>query len=171
MNQSINKSFLMYIGISIMAIAGVYSCTSSDDDNGSTTDDGSGNNTTELHAAFAEFDSDNVTIMMSGTSSVNIETNGLPNHTSPYWSSTNVRTITGPNGNAVVTGPAATDHPLYVDPIITSGDQMAPGNIDDFNGSFSLTVPSSPTLASSSSTTGLGAIGIAVSGSVIYNDE
>ncbi|WP_405352441.1 YHYH protein [Nonlabens sp. Asnod3-H03] len=171
MNQSINKSFLMYIGISIMAIAGVYSCTSSDDDNGSTTDDGSGNNTTELHAAFAEFDTDNVTIMMSGTSSVNIETNGLPNHTSPYWSSTNVRTITGPNGNAVVTGPAATDHPLYVDPIITSGDQMAPGNIDDFNGSFSLTVPSSPTLASSSSTTGLGAIGIAVSGSVIYNDE
>jgi len=48
---------------------------------------------------------------------------------------------------------------------------MAPGNIDDFNGSYTLTVPVSPTLAASSSATGLGAIGMAVSGAMIYNDE
>ena len=48
---------------------------------------------------------------------------------------------------------------------------MAPGNIDDFNGSYTLTVPASPTKASNSSSTGLGAIGIAVSGAMIYNDE
>jgi len=48
---------------------------------------------------------------------------------------------------------------------------MAPGNIDDFVGTYTLTVANSPTKATSSSSTGLGAIGIAVSGSVIYNDE
>lgn len=48
---------------------------------------------------------------------------------------------------------------------------MAPGNIDNFNGSYTLRVPISPALASSTSATGLGAIGLAISGSVIYNDE
>ena len=79
-----------------------------------------------------------------------IETNGLPDHTSPYWS---------------------TDHELYVSPTVTSTSEMAPGLIDDFNGSYTLRVPVEPELASSSSSTGLGAIGIAVSGGVIYNDE
>lgn len=114
--------------------------------------------TVGLHNAFAEFDADNTTIALSGTNVV-IQTNGLPNHTSPYWSSVNG------------TPPASTNHALYVAPIVTSHDQMAPGNIDDFNGSFSLTISASPALASSSTSTGLGAIGISVSGSVIYNDE
>ena len=48
---------------------------------------------------------------------------------------------------------------------------MAPGNIDDFNGSYTLTVPANPQLASNSTSTGLGPIGIAVSGAMIYNDE
>ena len=48
---------------------------------------------------------------------------------------------------------------------------MAPGDIDDFVGTYTLTVSSSPEKATNSSSTGLGAIGIAVSGSVIYNDE
>lgn len=47
----------------------------------------------------------------------------------------------------------------------------APGYIDDFVGSYTLRVPVAPTLAASSTATGLGAIGIAVSGAVIYNDE
>jgi hypothetical protein len=101
----------------------------------------------ELHPAFAEFDSDNTEISVSG-SEVLIETNGLPNHTSPYWSP---------------------DHPLYVAPTVASG--LAPGFIDDFSGSFSLRVSASPQRASSTTATGLGAIGIAVSGSVIYNDQ
>ncbi len=133
----------------------------------SDTDDTGGSNT--LHAAFAEFDSVNLDIYLDGDQVV-IESNGLPNHTSPYWSNTNERTINGPMGPHT-TPAAAEDHPLFVAPTATSFDQMAPGNIDDFNGSYTLRVPVNPALASSSSRTGLGPIGIAVSGSMIYNDE
>ena len=122
-----------------------------------------------LHADFEEFDSENFTIYLDGAEVV-IESNGLPNHSSPYWSNTNERTINGPMG-AHTTPAAAVDHPLFVDPTATSFNQMAPGNIDDFNGSYTLRIPVNPQLASSSSATGLGAIGIAISGSMIYNDQ
>ncbi len=105
--------------------------------------------TYELPAAFSAFETDNVTVMIDG-SEVVIETNGLPNHTSPYWSQ---------------------NHELFVEPTVTSFAQMAPGNIDEFNGSYTLRVPINPTKAARSSATGLGAIGIAVSGAVIYNDQ
>ncbi|MEL6850714.1 MAG: YHYH protein, partial [Bacteroidota bacterium] len=107
----------------------------------------------------------NFTIYLDG-SQVVIETNGMPNHTSPYWSNTTERSI-----NGHVTPAAATDHPLFVAPTLTSFNQMAPGNIDDFNGSFTLRVPANPAKASSTSSTGLGPIGMAISGAVIYNDE
>ncbi|MEL6989392.1 MAG: YHYH protein [Bacteroidota bacterium] len=71
----------------------------------------------------------------------------------------------------ITTPAAATNHPLFVEPTLTSFEAMAPGNIDDFNGSYTLRIPISPALASSSSSTGLGPIGMAVSGSMIYNDE
>ena len=102
-----------------------------------------------LHNAYAQFDSDNVAVVLSGDNVI-IETNGLPNHTSPYWSS---------------------NHELFVEPTVTNFNEMAPGNIDEFVGTYTLTVANEPTKATSSSATGLGAIGIAVSGSVIYNDE
>lgn len=129
-----------------------------------------------IHAAFAEFDSGSYTIYQSGNNIV-METDGLPNHTSPYWSNTTERCLQGPPGGPGGGGTICTnsntlvDHPLFVAPTVTNYNQMAPGNIDDFNGSYSLTIPASPQLASSSSSTGLGAIGFAVSGSVIYNDE
>ncbi|AIM61653.1 YHYH protein [Cellulophaga lytica] len=124
----------------------------------------------ELHAAFAEFDSENVTILLNGTE-VEIETNGMPNHTSPYWSNTTERSAVDPMGNTLTTEAADSNHPLFVEPTVTSFEKMAPGNIDDFNGSYSLTVPQTPTKAPTSTSTGLGAIGIAVSGAMIYNDE
>ncbi|CAM3516414.1 YHYH protein [Flavobacterium gelidilacus] len=141
------------------------SCNSNDDSDSS--DDGT---TGVLHAAYAEFDANNVSAMISG-SNVVIQTNGRPNHTSPYWSNTTTRTLDG-----ITTQGSATNHALFIDPSLetvatTSFSQMAPGNIDNFNGSYSLTVKASPTKASSSSATGLGAIGISVSGAVIYNDE
>ena len=123
----------------------------------------------ELAAAYAEFDADNVSVLLDG-SSVLIETNGLPNHTSPYWSNTTARTINGPMG-AQTTPAAAVNHPLFVPPTTTTFDQMSPGNIDDFSGSYSLTVPASPTRASASTATGLGPVGIAVSGALIFNDQ
>lgn len=145
----------------------------SNDSNNSDDVDGSGDDdpvATELHNAFSEFDATNTTIMLDGTN-VQIETNGMPNHTSPYWSNTTARSATDPMGNLLETPAANENHPLFVEPTVTSHEQMAPGNIDDFNGSYSLMVSANPSLASSSSATGLGAIGIAVSGAVIYNDE
>jgi hypothetical protein len=131
--------------------------------------DDDGTETGELHAAFAEFDADHVSITLSGAD-VLVESNGMPNHTSPYWSSTTARTINGPFG-AQTTPAAAEDHPLFSNPECTSFDQMAPGNIDDFSGSYALTVPASPEQAAASTATGLGPIGIAISGAMIYNDQ
>lgn len=151
-----NRKSVVIIFLIIASVVFIAACGSDDEATTSGGDD-----TATLHAAFEEFDANNVTIMLNG-SNVEIESNGMPNHTSPYWSSTNART-----GTPAVT----TDHPLFVAPTVTSYAQMAPGNIDDFNGSYSLTVSANPTLASSSSATGLGAIGIAVSGAMIYNDQ
>ncbi|MEO0600185.1 MAG: YHYH protein [Myxococcota bacterium] len=98
--------------------------------------------------AFDEF-STNVTIYADGDEVV-YETNGLPDHVSPYWGE---------------------GHELYVEPTVTTTEDMAPGNIDRFQGSFTLRVPAEPQLADEPSATGLGPIGIAVSGAVIYNDR
>lgn len=138
--------------------------------NNTDTDDAGGSSEPELHPAFSEFDTDNFTITLDGDK-VTLMTNGLPNHTSPYWSNTTARSAVDPMGNTLVTPAASENHPLFVEPTVTSYEQMAPGNIDDFNGSYTLTVPANPALAANSSSTGLGAIGIAVSGSMIYNDE
>ncbi|MEO1624891.1 MAG: YHYH protein, partial [Bacteroidota bacterium] len=137
-------------------------------DNSDDTDD---SGTPSLHPAFAEFDDNNFTIFIDGDEVV-IESNGLPNHSSPYWSNTTERCTTTPMGQRLCTNSNTTeDHPLFVDPSVTSFESMAPGNIDDFNGSYTLRIPIEPSLASSSSATGLGAIGMAVSGAMIYNDE
>ena len=49
--------------------------------------------------------------------------------------------------------------------------QTTPNTIPSFDGSATLTVSQNPQLASSSSSTNLGAIGIAISGAAIYNDQ
>jgi hypothetical protein len=103
--------------------------------------------TSALNAAFAEFDTDNTDIYLDG-SNVVIETNGLPNHTSPYWGT----------GNA-----------LYVAP--QDGFQATPSLISNYDGSATLTVSANPQKASKSTATSLGSIGIAVSGAAIFNDQ
>lgn len=158
------KPFLFLLGLAVL----VSSC-SDDEDEGTTTSTTTTGNS-ELHSAFAEFDGDNTSIYLDG-SEVVIESNGLPNHTSPYWSNTTARSAVDPMGGTISTPAASANHPLFVEPTVTSYADMAPGNIDDFNGSYTLRVSNSPAMASSSSSTGLGAIGIAVSGSMIYNDE
>tara|TARA_B100000809_G_scaffold166285_1_gene163556 strand:+ start:10831 stop:11610 length:780 start_codon:yes stop_codon:yes gene_type:complete len=104
-----------------------------------------------LHPAFAEFDTDETTIYLSGTNVV-IEATGLPNHTTPYWSES---------------------HALYVPPTVTNIDQMTPTRIDtsDRDNSHSLTVSADAEVSSSTTNTQLGAIGIAVSGAYLYNDQ
>ena len=162
MNQPIiraRSAFMVAIVLAFGSMAG--GCSSSDESMATDAMESDGS----LHAAFAEFDVNNMSILLDGDEVV-METNGLPNHVSPYWSSTNARAI---NGHATAT--ASEDHALWVAPTVTSYDQMAPGNIDSFIGSYSLTVPVNPQRAGNSSATGLGAIGLAVSGAVIYNDQ
>lgn len=159
---------MKYLKMSFLFLLGILMVSACNEDNTTEPTDPV-DETPELHAAFADFDEENLTIYIDGEEVV-IESNGHPNHTSPYWSNTNERTINGPMGNHT-TPAAAEDHPLFVEPTATSYNQMAPGNIDDFNGSYTLRIPLTPELASSSSATGLGAIGIAVSGGMIYNDE
>ena len=153
------KKYSIYL-LSILSLSLiVYSCG----------DDTPQNTDGTLHQAFAEF-GDNFTITLDGDEVV-LETNGLPDHTSPYWSNVTERSDTDPMGNLIITEAAAENHPLFVEPTVTSYDMMAPGNIDDFNGSYTLRIPTNPELAATSTATGLGAIGFAVSGSMIYNDE
>ena len=96
-------------------------------------------------SAFDEFNPDAVTISFDGDE-VTIVSKGTPNHTSPYWEA---------------------PHPLHIEQ--TFGDHTTPGFIRE--GSFTVTLPLFPQLASSSSATGLGPIGISVHGPPIFNDE
>lgn len=152
----------------LSATIAIYSCTKTDDTN--TTPTTTTTTTTGLHKAYAAFDATNIKAYLDG-SQVVIESNGMPNHTSPYWSNTTARSTAGPMGGTMTTPAAATNHPLFVAPTVTTFSDMAPGNIDDFNGSYTLRVPASPSKASTTSATGMGPIGIAVSGAMIYNDE
>ena len=102
-----------------------------------------------LHNAFTAFDSDETVIYLQG-SNVVIEATGNPNHTTPYW---------------------GVGHAKYVAPTATTEADMTPSRIPGYDGSASLTVPQNPSLASSTSSTSLGAIGIAVSGAAIFNDQ
>lgn len=93
-------------------------------------------NESQLHSAFSEFDTSRFEIYVDGNEIV-LQTNGLPNHTSPYWSNTTERCSTGPNGNVLCTNSNTTvNHPLFVPPTVTDYQSMAPGNIDDFNGTL-----------------------------------
>lgn len=127
--------------------------TSNEDSNNTNTGEGnegdSETDTPTLHEAFSEFSSD-VDIVLLNNTTVSIETNGLPNHDSPYWS---------PN------------HEKYIDPTVANKSSMSPGYIDDFEGTFELQVSVNPQKATQSTSTSLGAIGIAKSGAVIYNQN
>lgn len=96
-------------------------------------------------SAFDEFNGDAVTVSFDGDE-ITIESTGLPNHTSPYWEETN---------------------PLYIEPVVAI--RQTPGRIGG-DRSIAVTVSAAPELAASSSATGLGPIGISVTGVPIFND-
>ena len=141
------------ISLAVIVVSALIACSSNDETE--TLIDQTTNDViiTELPSAFDDFDVDETDIYISGNgTSITIETTGLPNHTTPYWSES---------------------HPLYVAPTVTSQASMTPTRIDtsgrDLSGS--LTVSASSSIASSTTATSLGAIGIAVSGAYIYNDQ
>jgi hypothetical protein len=140
------NQFIKTTALLLLVLLVIFSCSSSSD-----IDEEVEETTGTLHPAFAEFDTDETTIYLSGADVV-IETTGLPNHTTPYWSES---------------------HPLYVAPTITSVAEMTPTRIDTSgrDNSSSVTVSTSPDLASSTTATALGAIGVAVSGAYLYNDQ
>lgn len=130
--------------ITLFSVLLIFSSCEKDSDSNTTQEPSTEGNITPL-SAFDEFNPDAVTISFDGDE-VTLDSNGLPNHTSPYWPDTN---------------------PLHIDQ--TFGDHVTPGFIQ--SRSYNLTVSNAPTIASSSSATGLGAIGIAVTGAPIFNDQ
>lgn len=103
---------------------------------------------TELPAAFAEFNSDAVDAYLSddGTT-ITIETTGLPNHDTVYW---------GENNDGYIEEPDV---------------QLTPSIMSTNNNAITITVDAVPNLDGSSTQTQLNTIGIAVSGSSLFNDQ
>ena len=129
-------------GLAMAAIIILIAC-SGDDGVTSQVDD---QPVSELHKAFEEFDTNETAIYIDGSQYV-IETTGNPNHESAYWGA---------------------GHPLYKEePDVAT----TPSLIPNFDGSAILRVDATPELASSSTATSLGAIGIAISGAAIFNDQ
>ncbi|MEL6811025.1 MAG: YHYH protein [Bacteroidota bacterium] len=138
---------MKYLKFALLLLSGALSFISScnsDDENTNDT-----NNSVDIVStpisAFDEFNPNAVTISFDGDA-ITIEANGLPNHTSPYWEETN---------------------PLYIEPVVAT--HLTPGRISEH--SYTVTVPAAPEIAASSTATGLGAIGIAVTGAPIFNDQ
>lgn len=101
---------------------------------------------TELHPAFAAFNQDATTIFLDG-SNVVIETTGLPNHETVYWGV----------GNSLYREEAD----VATTPSIMSSN----------NNATSITVDATPDLSGNTIATNFNTIGIAVSGSSIFNDQ
>lgn len=103
---------------------------------------------TELPAAFAEFNTEATAIYLSdGGATITIETTGLPNHETVYWGE-------GNDG-------------YREEPDV----RLTPSIISSNNNATTITVDAVPNLDGSTIQTQLGTIGIAVSGSSLFNDQ
>ncbi|WP_299100712.1 YHYH protein [uncultured Winogradskyella sp.] len=146
------KNLFKLLGLMITVFSMSIACSSDDSATSSDDVDGSDDDVvTELHAAFDEFDSDAVTVMLSDNGTeIYIETTGFPNHTSIYWEP---------------------DHALFIEePTVTktTPDTYIGGGTGEAS---SFTVDATPDLTGSTVATQLNTIGIAVSGAAIFNDQ
>ncbi|TXK76841.1 YHYH protein [Mesonia sp. K4-1] len=140
---------IMLIAVQVIAII---SC-SSDDSTINTTETEENEETveeeetvTELHPAFAAFNTEATTIFLDGNHVV-IETTGLPNHETVYWGE---------------------GHTLYKD---EPNVQVTPSIMSSNNNEITISVDATPNLTGSTVATELGTVGIAVSGASIFNDQ
>lgn len=136
------------VSVFFLAIFAIISCSNSDDSFNE--EEQEEEIVTELGSAFAQF-SDAVTVMLSddGTE-IYIETTGFPNHRSIYWETNNALYQDEP-------GVTKTTENTYI-----GGGR---GEASSF------TVDAIPDLTGATVATQLGTIGIAVSGSAIFNDQ
>jgi hypothetical protein len=132
----------------VLVIIPLFISCSSDDDIDEIDDTNIVDTSSELHNAFTEFNEDATDIYLNtdGTE-VTIETTGEPNHKTVYWGEGEDLYL---EENDVATTPS----------LITERDL-----------SSSITVDAVPQLASSTTSTQLGTVGVAVSGAYIYNDQ
>ncbi|MGB3774417.1 MAG: YHYH protein [Leeuwenhoekiella sp.] len=137
------KEDFKYVYFSLAVFGMCFTGCSSDSDLDAVSDD---NEVTELHAAYSAFNTDAVTIYLDG-SEVVIETTGLPNHETVYWG----------EGNE-----------LYRD---EPGVEVTPSIMSSNNNATSIRVDATPDLSGNQIDTQLNTIGIAVSGSSIFNDQ
>lgn len=163
MKKHCNNFLLLLTGVTGILIGGCGSDSASTSEDSSpvvtnpvTTPETCSQPATALPDIFLEFNaSQNVTAVLSADGcSVTVESNGKPNHTSSYWD----------EGNASGLYVAPEDPTLF-------NQKRSPGDIEDYINVFQLTVPITPELATNSSATPLGAIGIAISGTPIFNDS
>lgn len=147
MTKKVNLLMVMLLSLT------VFSCTTDDAGEGTIIDDDMATNDdevalTELHAAFAEFNTEATDIFLSdGGTTVTIETTGLPDHETVYWG----------EGND-----------LYrEEPDV----QLTPSIMSSNNNATTITVDAVPNLTGNSEATDFNTIGIAVSGASIFNDQ
>ena len=141
------NTLLTLLSLMIIVMVITTSCGNDDSDDMDPIEDDTSDNVSTPISAFNEFNSSAVTVSFSDNE-ITIQSNALPNHTSPYW-----------NRNS----------DLYIDPIVAQESGISPGNIGE--SSYTLTVSSAPGKANRTTQTGLGAIGISVTGVPIYNQS
>lgn len=139
------------LSLAILFSIAIFSCSSDTDDTFTDDDTGIDDNDTalaELPAAFAAFNTEATDIYLSdGGTTVTIETTGLPNHDTVYWGEGNDGYIEEPD--------------VALTPSIMSSN----------NNATTITVDTVPDIDGSTVQTELGTIGIAVSGSSLFNDQ
>ena len=150
------KNVNIVLPLILFVFIGFTACSTDGDDGGDVIieeegEEGEGEESiTELSSAFDQF-SDAVTVILSSDGTqIDIETTGFPNHRSIYWE---------------------TDNELYEDePLVnkTTQDTFIGGGRGEAS---SFTVDAIPDLDGATVATELGTIGIAVSGSAIFNDQ
>lgn len=140
------KKIVPFTSVMSLIFLSVFACSGSDD--GASEEAEEGEAVTELHLAYAAFDTDATDIYLSSNGTeVTIETTGLPNHETVYWG----------EGSS-----------LYLDePTVATTPSIMSSN----NNAATITVDATPNLTGSTVSTQLNTIGIAVSGASIFNDQ
>ncbi|MGO4918738.1 YHYH protein [Maribacter spongiicola] len=149
MKKNSLKNVPSFSFVSALVLISVIACSSDSTDDTIISDESTIEDeevVTELHAAYAAFNSDAVTVYLDG-SDVVIETTGLPNHETIYWG----------EGNALYREEPDVD--------------KTPSIMSSNNNATTIRIDAIPNLTGSTIETELGTIGIAVSGSSLFNDQ